>query len=153
MYRVRAAGCRWRGAAVPFADLRHWEYRHPLCVGDAARTEPIWTGTMWEYPSFFAPGDKHMLIVSIWHAERLHYAVAMIGAYAAHRFTPEQITKLDFGDRLNSAALQDDSTNFPLRANHAINAIFATFESVRCSDLLDGSLDETPRNYDFVLQN
>ncbi len=47
------------------ADLIEWEYLHPIHVGDKNRTEPIWTGLCWECPSFFALGDRQVLVVSV----------------------------------------------------------------------------------------
>ncbi len=80
-------------------DLRHWEYLHPLLTGDAKQMEPFWTGTMWECPAFFPLGDKHVLLVSVWHDGRLHYTAAFVGTYAGQRFVPERLQKLDYGDR------------------------------------------------------
>jgi beta-fructofuranosidase len=88
------------GAALLYTspDLIHWEYMHPLCVGDKHRIDPIWTGPMWECPDFFPLGDKHVLIVSIWDSGRTLYAAYFVGTYADHKFTPELEGKLDFGD-------------------------------------------------------
>ena len=81
------------------ADLREWEYLHPLLIGDRQRHEPIWTGGMWECPDFFALGDKHALIVSVWDNDVLYYSAAMVGSYRDGRLTPEVEHKLDYGDR------------------------------------------------------
>lgn len=40
-------------------DLLHWDYLHPLCVGDAAQT-----GSLFECPDFFRLGDTHTLLTS-----------------------------------------------------------------------------------------
>jgi beta-fructofuranosidase len=79
-------------------DLRHWEYLHPLCVGDLTQTEPLWTGSMWECPDFFPLGDRHVLLMSVWDEEQLHYTAYQTGRYANHRFTPQTVAKLDYGD-------------------------------------------------------
>ncbi|HZG69540.1 MAG TPA: GH32 C-terminal domain-containing protein, partial [Herpetosiphonaceae bacterium] len=60
---------------------------------------PLWTGTMWECPAFFPLGGKHVLLVSVWDDGRLHYTAAFVGTYAGHRFVPERLQKLDYGDR------------------------------------------------------
>lgn len=85
-------------------DLIHWEYMHPLLIGDKNQTDPIWTGTMWECPDFFPLGDKHVLIVSVLNTEQPRdkalYAVYFVGTYFDHKFTPEIMRRLDFGDTL-----------------------------------------------------
>jgi beta-fructofuranosidase len=89
------------GAALLYhsADLRHWEYRHPLCTGDLHEHKPVWTGSMWECPDFFPLGDQHVLMVAVWDHEILNYTVAMSGHYDGQRFTSQQLAKLDYGDR------------------------------------------------------
>jgi beta-fructofuranosidase len=100
-YQLMGAGIVDAGGAVLLYrshDLRQWEYLHPLLVGDATQTVPVHTGTMWECPSFFPLGRKHVLIVSVWDDHRLHYPVYIVGTYADHRFTPEHTVRLDLGD-------------------------------------------------------
>ena len=63
------------------------------------RFTPIWTGSMWECPDFFALGGRHVLIVSVWDHEQLHYSAALVGRYRDHQFIPEVEHKLDYGDR------------------------------------------------------
>jgi len=77
-------------------DLRHWEYLHPLCVGDVHRTEPIWTGTMWECPQFFALDDTHVLLISAWD-RGTKTTPYLTGDYADHRLTPRVEGLLDLG--------------------------------------------------------
>jgi beta-fructofuranosidase len=101
-YQLVGAGIKGVGGTALLyrsADLRTWEYLHPLCTGDIHQTEPLWTGGMWECPAFFPLGDAHVLIVSVWSEERLYYSIAMAGTYADHHFTPETIQKLDWGDQ------------------------------------------------------
>jgi len=78
-------------------DLVRWEYMHPICIGDLTKTEPLWTGSMWECPDLFSLGDKHVLIVSVWDNRHTYYPIYFVGAYAAHTFSPELPRKLDFG--------------------------------------------------------
>jgi beta-fructofuranosidase len=80
------------------SDLRHWEYLHPLYVGDQSQLQPVWTGSMWECPDFFPLGDRHVLVVSVWNNHRTLYPVYFVGTYADHRFTPEAGQRIDFGD-------------------------------------------------------
>ena len=111
-YQLVGSGIRGHGGAVLLfrsADLCTWEYLHPLCVGDQARRIPVWTGIMWECPDFFALGDKHVLIVSVFdnqqlspfaHLPMIHHAVSLVGTYADHRFTPLQEALVDYGHSL-----------------------------------------------------
>lgn len=49
------------------ADLRKWEYLHPLAAGkknNKQTKDPVDSGEMWECPDFFALGDKHVLLYS-----------------------------------------------------------------------------------------
>ena len=99
-YQLIGAGIRDAGgAALLFrsSDLRSWEYLHPLATGDARRTDPHWTGSVWECPDFFHLGDQHVLVVSAWHERTTHYPVYMIGRYADHRLTPEREGLVDLG--------------------------------------------------------
>ncbi|MBA3823529.1 MAG: glycoside hydrolase family 32 protein [Ktedonobacterales bacterium] len=78
------------GAALLYTspDLVQWDYRHPLAVGDGA------TGVMWECPSFFALGDRHVLTLSVLPQEAVF---AFVGTYADDRFTPASMRRLDGG--------------------------------------------------------
>lgn len=105
-YQIIGAGIAGVGGTALLyrsPDLLAWEYLHPILTGDTRRTDPFWTGTMWECPDLFPLGDKHVLIASIW-AKRdadtprgLHYATYFLGTYADHRFTPEAEGILDVG--------------------------------------------------------
>jgi beta-fructofuranosidase len=78
------------GAALLYRspDLVNWEYLGPLCTGDKEKT-----GVMWECPSFFPLGGKHVLAVSPYGK-----VVCFIGDYAGHRFTPQHRCLMDLGD-------------------------------------------------------
>lgn len=100
-YQLIGAGIRGQGGAALLyrsADLRDWEYLHPLLVGDVGRRTPLWTGAMWECPDFFALGDRHVLVVSVWEEGQLHYSAALVGRYHDHRLVLEVEHKLDYGD-------------------------------------------------------
>jgi beta-fructofuranosidase len=108
-YQIVGSGMRDHGgAALLFrsADLRAWEYLHPLYVGDKNRLAPIWTGIMWECPDFFPLGDQHVLIVSVFDHQRLsefahlpmiHHAVYFTGIYIDHRLIPTREGMVDYG--------------------------------------------------------
>jgi beta-fructofuranosidase len=70
-------------------DLLHWTYLHPLYQGDAGMEREVY-----ECPSFFPLGDKHVLIFS---STTRSYPVAYIGTYADHKFTPEIEEPMDYG--------------------------------------------------------
>ncbi|HSH77862.1 MAG TPA: glycoside hydrolase family 32 protein [Herpetosiphonaceae bacterium] len=101
-YHLMGAGLEGQGGTALLyrsADLRTWEYLHPLLVGDMHRFTPIWTASMWECPDFFALDDRHVLIVSVWDTGQLHYSAAMVGNYHDHHLVPEIEHKLDHGDQ------------------------------------------------------
>jgi beta-fructofuranosidase len=97
-YQVIGSGIRDVGGAAFLyrsPDLLRWEYIGPLCVGDSSRTEPLWTGSMWECPDFFKLGDRHVLVVSVRDEENLLYAAYLAGRYSDHAFTPEVLGYVD----------------------------------------------------------
>ena len=85
------------GAALLYrsSDLVHWEYLHPLYVGDK-------DCFMFECPDFFALGDKRVLLASCgrtnWHT----------GRYEEHRFTVENQGVTDGGNFYAAKTLLDD---------------------------------------------
>jgi beta-fructofuranosidase len=101
-YQLMGAGSEGQGGMALLyrsTDLRSWDYLHPLLVGDLHRHTPLWTGSMWECPDFFPIAGRHVLIVSVWDKNQLHYSAAMIGDYRDQHFFPEVEHKLDYGDR------------------------------------------------------
>jgi beta-fructofuranosidase len=104
-YQVIGSGIKGvGGAALLYSsrDLIHWDYAGPLCVGDASQEDPLWTGTMWECPSFFPLGDKHVLIVSAHDpsGQRQSFTIYFVGTYAGHSFQPDFVKRLDLADGL-----------------------------------------------------
>ncbi len=92
------------GAALLYKsrDLVHWDYVHPILVGDKNET-----GEMWECPGLFPLGDKHVLLVSI--QPEFRHTYYSIGTYADHKFTPEDWGKIDSGEYFYAAqTLLDD---------------------------------------------
>jgi beta-fructofuranosidase len=108
-YQLIGAGIRGVGGTVLLyrsPNLVDWEYMHPLYTGDRNRSEPVWTGSMWECPDFFPLNDKFVLLVSVYddsrfreqaYKESLHYAVALVGSYADHTFSPRTQSSIDYG--------------------------------------------------------
>lgn len=102
-YQVMGAGIRGVGGAALLyrsADLYDWEYLGPLYVGDARATEPVWTGSVWECPDFFALDGRHVLLVSVWDNMQLYYPAVFVGDYTNHSFAPVSLGKLDYGASL-----------------------------------------------------
>jgi beta-fructofuranosidase len=69
-YMVVASGEKGIGGNVLLyksADLRHWQYLHPLAEGKwngKPGANPVDTGEMWECPDFFPLDNKYVLIHS-----------------------------------------------------------------------------------------
>jgi beta-fructofuranosidase len=90
-------------------DLIHWTYLHPLYTREQGATEPVWTGSMWECPQFFALGDKHVLLVSVWDNDAPIHTVYVVGPYADHTFTPDVVRRFDLGAAYYApATMRDD---------------------------------------------
>ena len=99
-YQVIGSGIKDVGGAALLyrsRDLVEWEYMHPLYVGNINETKPVWTGSMWECPTFFPLGDEYLLIVSVFHEGDLGYTVYFTGSYENYRFTPRTLKVVDFG--------------------------------------------------------
>jgi beta-fructofuranosidase len=81
------------GTALLYAskDIFHWEYVHPLFVGDTPRE-------MWEDPSLFRLNGRWMFLYSPTPESR--FSRYYIGAYSNQRFAPasQHSTKIDLGE-------------------------------------------------------
>jgi len=81
-------------------DLRHWDYLHPMAVGDASVREPVWTGIMWECPDYYEDPTtgKGVLVLSAWD-RGVQYVVASTGDVDATgtRLVPTNTFALDGG--------------------------------------------------------
>ncbi len=96
-------GIRGVGGAVLLyssTNLTDWRYIGPLITGDRNQREPVWTGEMWECPSFFALGDRHILMFSAMAAHPPYglYSLYFSGVFREDRFTPTRTAKMDGGD-------------------------------------------------------
>lgn len=97
-------GMRGAGGAVLLyssPDLTDWQYHGPLITAGPRRAQDaIWTGEMWECPSFFPLGGQHVLLISAMdtHPPYALYTLYMTGAYRDHRFSMERLSKMDWGD-------------------------------------------------------
>lgn len=79
-------------------NLTDWEYVHPIYVGDKTTT-----GQMWECPSFFPLGDKHVLLVSV-----LRTVLYFVGTWSDLKFTPEIQGDTDYGGCFYAAQVFPD---------------------------------------------
>jgi beta-fructofuranosidase len=71
-------------------DLTHWEYLHPLLIGDASTVQPVRTGVIWECPNFLTFGDQRVLIFSAQNAEDVPlYPLYYSGAFRDEHFLPQ----------------------------------------------------------------
>ena len=98
-YQVVGSGIADQGGTALLyrsEDLVQWTYLHPLLVGDKERREPFWTGDGWECPDFFALGDRHTLIISVWNGGT-HFPAYFVGRYTDQRLTLETEGVLDAG--------------------------------------------------------
>lgn len=104
---VMLIGSGWKGVGgtallYTSADLIHWTYQHPLCIGHREET-----GEMWECPDFFPLGDKHILLVSPVGSNTVLY---FVGTYADRKFTPEVSGDCDFGRHFYAAKSLADAS-------------------------------------------
>lgn len=108
---VVGSGIRGSGGTVLLyrsADAVCWDYVGPLWTRDADATEPPWTGSMWECPQFFALGDRHVLIFSIWDEGKTYYTAYAVGHYNDDRFTPRVVRRFDLGPEYYAPAVMRD---------------------------------------------
>lgn len=99
-YQIIGSGIKGVGGAALLyesRDLVHWEYLHPLLVGDKDAREPVWTGTMWECPELLPLGDEHVLVVSVYDEGSLCYPAYFTGTYKEKKFVPRSLGIVDHG--------------------------------------------------------
>jgi beta-fructofuranosidase len=110
-YQLIGAGIQGQGGTALLyrsPNLIDWEYLQPIHVGDKRRTEPIWTGSMWECPDLFALDGSHVLLISVWDDHRTLYSAYFAGNYAEHRFTPRTEGIVDPGCFYAPQTMRDD---------------------------------------------
>jgi beta-fructofuranosidase len=109
---VGAGLCDGIAAALTYssADLRSWRYDGVLAQRSTDDTEPLWTGTLWECPQLFRLGDRHLLLVSVWDADVLHYVAYGIGDYRDGCFEADSWHRLTYGGSHYAATSFLDAT-------------------------------------------
>ncbi len=86
------------------ADLRAWEYRHPLFVGEQALN-----GYNFECANFLPLGDKWLLIISVQPAaHQPGKTLYWVGRFEGERFQPESAGLYDAGYSYASLCHQDE---------------------------------------------
>jgi beta-fructofuranosidase len=101
-FQLIGSGIRGRGGTALLytsRDLRVWEYRGPILIGDSTETDPIWTGTMWECVDLFELDGRHVLVASVWDEGVTHHPIAFVGSYVDGTFTPDSLQHVDLGLR------------------------------------------------------
>jgi len=99
-YLAVGSGERGKGGCVLLyrsADLRQWEYLHPLIQGEpngSKAANPVDTGEMWECPDFFEMKGGHCLLYST--EGKVIWATGLYDA-KTHRFTATHRGVLDHG--------------------------------------------------------
>jgi len=102
-YMALGSGIKGQGGAVFLyrsPDLVHWEFLHPLLLGNKDET-----GEMWECPDFFMLDGRHVLLVSV-----LGTTLYFIGRYEDLRFTPDVQGNTDFGGHFYAAKGFEDAS-------------------------------------------
>jgi beta-fructofuranosidase len=71
-------------------DLLHWDYLHPLLVGDASTSQLEWTGVIWECPNLLTFGDLRVLLFSAQSAGDVFlYPLYFCGTFRDEQFSPQ----------------------------------------------------------------
>jgi beta-fructofuranosidase len=94
-------------------DLRRWRYTGPVASRHRDDSDPLWTGAMWECPQLLRIGDRHVLVVSVWEADALHYVAAAVGRFADGRFDAESWHRLTWGESYYAASAFRDRDGRP----------------------------------------
>lgn len=114
-------------------DLRHWEYLHPLHVGDVHRTEPFWT------PQSFRDDTGRRVMFGWLREERQRDAVVAAG-WAGTMSLPRVLTARADGTLMQRPAPELQS----LRGAHVHHDDIATMGEVQ--DVLGGLLVDRTRS-------
>ncbi|HEX5415167.1 MAG TPA: glycoside hydrolase family 32 protein, partial [Chloroflexota bacterium] len=102
---VIGTGIKGAGGAVLLyesADLRHWTYQGPICVGD-----PAVNGRIWECPNLFPIGDRWLLLLS---PIPLRRSIYLLGSFEDGTFRPGSQTDFDAGGCLYAPQAMRDET-------------------------------------------
>jgi beta-fructofuranosidase len=94
-------------------DLVQWRYSGPVASRHTGDRDPLWTGAMWECPQLLRIGDTHVLVVSVWEADELHYVACAVGRFADGRFDARSWHRLTWGESYYAASAFRDRDGRP----------------------------------------
>ena len=94
-------------------DLRSWAYRGPVAQRHRDDHDPVWTGAMLECPQLLRVGDQHVLVVSVWDDDDLHYVACAVGRFADGRFAADAWHRLSWGTSHYAASAFRDRDGRP----------------------------------------
>ncbi|MDP9219418.1 MAG: glycoside hydrolase family 32 protein [Actinomycetota bacterium] len=103
-----------RGAvlSVNSPDLVSWTH-DGLLAQPPAVAGSLWTGTVWECPQLVEVDGAHVLLVSVWAHDVLHYVAYAVGAYLDGQFQPGAWRRLTFGPSHYAGSLFRDELGRP----------------------------------------
>lgn len=112
---VGAALADGTAAALTYvsADLEAWEYDGVAAQRSSTDTDPVWTGALWECPQIFEVDGRHVLVTSVWQADRLYYAAYAVGRLVAGRFRADTWGRLTWGDSYYAPSFFRDGAGRP----------------------------------------
>jgi beta-fructofuranosidase len=112
---VGAALADGSAAALSYysTDLDGWSYEGIALQRSSEERHPVWMGELWECPQIVAVGDRHLMIVSVWSADTLHYSAYAIGRYADGRFDADDWGRLTFGPSYYAGSVFEDEDGQP----------------------------------------
>jgi beta-fructofuranosidase len=94
-------------------DLDSWRYEGIAAQRSTNETEPVWMGTLWEYPQIFKLDGRHVIVFSVWDDDVLYYAGYGIGTWADGHFTVETWGQLTFGSSYYAPSFFRDADGRP----------------------------------------
>jgi beta-fructofuranosidase len=94
-------------------DLVRWRYTGPVASRHTDDRDPLWTGAMWECPQLLRVGNRHVLVVSVWEADELHYVACAVGRFADGRFDARSWHRLTWGESYYAASAFRDRDGRP----------------------------------------
>lgn len=112
---VGAALADGTAAALTYVstDLAAWEYDGFAAQRSSAEIDPVWTGSLWECPQIFEIDGRHVLVTSVWEADRLYYAAYAVGSLVAGRFAADTWGRLTWGDCFYAPSFFRDAQGRP----------------------------------------
>lgn len=78
------------GATLAFSsdDLTSWSFDGVAASRSADDRDPVWTGSLWECPQLVTVDGHEVLVVSVWHEDRLFHVAASVVERDGWRLSP-----------------------------------------------------------------